>query len=230
MGDYLAIKKHLEDKKISFYAFFPKSLKSIKAVIRHLTGNTPAEDIAKELQGTGFDIISVRQLTSRKPQAPINLPLFLVTLPRNDKSQEIFHLSSLSHVIVRVEAYRAQTGLTQCYNCQQFGHIWVNCKQPPKCVWCGGGHLHKECLEKENDNSKPTCCNCRLEDGEEPHPSNYRGCKMAKEELQKKKAQKPQVKETMGRAITTRLVSSSVSFAKALKGKERDQPRQMQQQ
>lgn len=24
--------------------------------------------------------------------------------------------------MIRVEAYKAQTGLTQCYNCQQFGH------------------------------------------------------------------------------------------------------------
>jgi hypothetical protein len=123
MVDYLAIKKHLEEKKICFYTFFPKSMKPIKVVIRQLPGNTPAEDIAKELQGIGFDIISLRQLISRKPQAPINLTLFLVTLPRNDKSPEIFQLSSLSHAILKVEAYRAQTGLNQCYNCQQFGHI-----------------------------------------------------------------------------------------------------------
>jgi hypothetical protein len=228
--DYLAIKKNLEDKKIHSYIFHPKPLKPIKAVIRHLPGNTAAEDIAKELQELGFDVISVRQLTSRKPQAPSNLPLFLVSLPRNDRSQETFQLSSLSHVIIKVEAYRAQTGITQCYYCQQFGHIWANCKQPPKCVWCGGGHLHKECREKENVDSKPTCCNCKLEDGEKPHCSNYGGCKTAKEELQKKKAQKPQAKETTGRVFTTRLVSSTVSYAEALKGKESGQPRLMQQQ
>jgi len=229
MVDYLAIKKHLEERKISFYTFFSKSLKPIKAIIRQLPGNTPAEDIVKELQSIGFDVISVRQLISRNTQAPINLPLFLVTLPRNDKAQEIFQLSSLNHVIIKVEAYRAQTGLTQCYNCQQFGHIWVNCKQPPKCVWCGGGHLHKECPEKEKENSKPTCSNCKLEEGEKPHPSNYRGCKTAKE-LQKKKTQLPHAKETTDRVITTRLVTPNVSFAEALKGKERVQPQQLQQQ
>jgi hypothetical protein len=44
-----------------------------------------------------------------------------------------------------------------------------------------GGHLHKECPEKENTSSTPICCNCRLAEGEKPHPANYRGCGHAKE-------------------------------------------------
>jgi hypothetical protein len=28
------------------------------------------------------------------------------------------------------------------------GNIWVDFKQPPFCVWCGGSHLHKEWSEK----------------------------------------------------------------------------------
>jgi hypothetical protein len=63
------------------------------------------------------------------------LLLFLVTLTRNAKSQEIFKLNSLNHIIIKVELYRAQIGLTQCYNCQNIGHVWANCKQPPN--FCG---------------------------------------------------------------------------------------------
>jgi hypothetical protein len=74
--------------------------------------------------------------------------LILITLPRTAKSQEIFRLTALCHIAIRVEAYRAQNCLMQCHNCQQFGHVWANCKQPPRCLWCGGGHLHKECPEK----------------------------------------------------------------------------------
>jgi len=225
MADYLAIKRYLE-QKIPFYTFHPKSVKPIKAVIRHLPGSIPAEDIAKELQALGFSIISVRQMTSKRLQAPPNLPLFLVTLPRSDKSQEIFQLASLCHVIVKVEAYRAQTGLTQCHNCQQFGHVWANCKQPPKCVWCGGGHLHKECPEKENRDSTPACCNCKLTEGEKPHPSNYRGYKRAKEELQRRRTQKTQTKEPTGRVFSTRLTTPTVSFAEAVKGKRNNPPQQ----
>jgi hypothetical protein len=44
-------------------------------------------------------------------------------------------------------------------------------------MWRGVGHLHKECPEQGNTASIQTCCNCKLVDGEEPHPSNYRGCR-----------------------------------------------------
>jgi hypothetical protein len=45
MADFLAVKSHFEGNNLSFYNFFPKSEKPIKAVIRHLPINTPAEDI-----------------------------------------------------------------------------------------------------------------------------------------------------------------------------------------
>jgi hypothetical protein len=57
-------------------------------------------------------------------------------------------------------------------------------------MWCGDNHLHKDCPEKENTSSTLTCCNCQLAEGETAHPSNYRGCRHPKEELQQKGVQK----------------------------------------
>jgi hypothetical protein len=145
----------------------------------------------------------------------INLSLFLITLPRTAKSQEISRLQSLCHIAFRMEAYRAQSGLTQCHNCQQFGHVWA--KQPPRCLWCGGGHLHKEFPEKGNTSSTPTCCNCRLAEGENPHPANYRGCRHAKDEMQRTP------KTTTGRLIPSMLTAPGMSFAAALRGKTEEQ-------
>jgi hypothetical protein len=54
----------------------------------------------------------------------------------------------------------------QCYNCQNFDHVWDNCKQPPRCLFCGGGHLHRECPENTNTDSTPSCGNCTLVEGE----------------------------------------------------------------
>jgi hypothetical protein len=112
--------------------------------------------------------------------------LFLLTSPRTSKFHEILKLRSIFYIAIRVEAYKAQTCLTQCYDCQQFDHVWANCKQPPCCMWCGGGHLHKECPEKSNIASIPTICSCKLVDGEKPCSSSYRGRRHAKEEMQKK--------------------------------------------
>jgi hypothetical protein len=75
-----------------------------------------------------------------------------------------------------------------------------NYKQPPRCMLCGGGHLHKECPEKSSTVSIPTCCNCKLVDGEEPHPSSYRGCRHTKEKRNS---------QTAPRTTTGRMFSSS---------------------
>jgi hypothetical protein len=121
MAHFSAIKSFLS-KKFSFYTFFPKSQKPIKAVIRHLPSNTPAEEICEALVELRFDTISVRQMTTTR-RSPLqnpehsNLPLYLITLPRTEKSQDIFKLTGLCHISIKVPAYRNQNGLTQCYNC-----------------------------------------------------------------------------------------------------------------
>jgi hypothetical protein len=227
MADFAAIRSYFDSQNLHYFTFFPKSQKPIKAVIRHLPLNTPAEDISDGLVNLGFDIISVKQMsTTRRSSADgpnnINLPLFLITLPRTPKSQDIFKIRSICYIAVKVEAYRAQTGLTQCYNCQKFGHVWANCKQPPRCMWCGGGHLHKDCPEKGNVASKPACCNCKLGEGEEPHPSNYRGCSHAKEELRKRKPQRTP-KPTTGRVFSSNYINPGMSFAAALRNNTQQQ-------
>jgi hypothetical protein len=230
MADFSAKKKHLEIHKFSYFTFFPKYKKPVKAVIRHLLQDTPAEDISEGLMSLGFDVISVRQMKTTRQTPPegshiVDLPLFLITLSRTAKSQDLFKLTNISHIAIRVEAYKAQNGLTQCYNCQQFGHVWANYKQPPCCLWCGGGHLHKECPEKENSSLKPASCNCRLAEGEKPHPSNYRGCRHVKKEMQSRQSQRTP-KTPAGRVFSTKLATPGVSFAAALKGNPEEDQRQ----
>jgi hypothetical protein len=91
MADFLAIRSHFEGNSLSFYTFFPKSEKPIKAVVRHLSLDTPTENICDGLVSLGFDVVRVKQMTTTfrsPPEIPktVNLPLFLVTLPRTAKS------------------------------------------------------------------------------------------------------------------------------------------------
>jgi hypothetical protein len=65
MAKYLAIKSHLEQRKINFYTFDPKSMKPINVFTRHLSDNTSAEHIAKKLLALDFSIISVMQMTDK---------------------------------------------------------------------------------------------------------------------------------------------------------------------
>jgi hypothetical protein len=58
MADFSAIQQYLTSKNLHYFTFFPKSQKPIKAVIRHLPGNTPAAEIYEGLVELGFDIVS----------------------------------------------------------------------------------------------------------------------------------------------------------------------------
>jgi hypothetical protein len=149
---------------------------------------------------------------------PKSSPLFLITLPRTAKSQEIFKLPSLCHIAINVEAYKTQNSLTQCYNCQTFGHVWANCKQPPRCMWYGGGHLHKDCPEKGGASLQPVCCNCELAEGESAHPANYRGCSHAREVLRVKKSRS--APKTAARVFSSNFTTPALSFAAALRGEK----------
>ena len=59
--------------------------------------------------------------------------------------------------------------VTQCFNCQSFGHSAKNCRSKQKCLICGESHSHKGCPNKEAKKAK--CANCLG-----PHVASYRGC------------------------------------------------------
>jgi hypothetical protein len=90
MADFSATRTYFETHNLPYFTFSPQSEKPIKAVIRHLPLNTPAEDISEGLVDIGFDVISLKQMSTTRRSATgsstTNLPLFLITLPRSPKS------------------------------------------------------------------------------------------------------------------------------------------------
>jgi hypothetical protein len=82
MADYSAIRAYFDSNHLHHFTFHPKSEKPIKAVIRQLPGDTPAEDISNGLQDLGFSIPSMKQMTANRPSPEggshaVNLPPFL---------------------------------------------------------------------------------------------------------------------------------------------------------
>jgi hypothetical protein len=71
MLDYQAVKEYLNQNSLTNFTFFPKSEKPVKAVLRHIPSNTPAKDISDGLVDLGFDVVSVKQMSSarRSPDA-----------------------------------------------------------------------------------------------------------------------------------------------------------------
>jgi hypothetical protein len=64
--DFAAVKSYFVTRNFPYFAFYPKSLKPIKAVLRHLPIDTLARDISDGLIDAGFDIISVKRMTSTR--------------------------------------------------------------------------------------------------------------------------------------------------------------------
>jgi hypothetical protein len=89
MANFSAIKSHFDTQNLQYFTFYPKFQKTIRAVIRHLPSNTPAEDISDGLVDLGYDVISVKQMSttrrsSTEGPSSINLPLSH-HLTQNDK-------------------------------------------------------------------------------------------------------------------------------------------------
>jgi hypothetical protein len=89
------------------FTFYPNSQKPMKTVIWHRPFTTLADDILDGLVDLGFDVISIKRMsdTRRTPGEEtyrVNLPLFFITLPRTSKSQEIFNLAILCHIVIKV--------------------------------------------------------------------------------------------------------------------------------
>jgi hypothetical protein len=51
----------------SFFTFYTKAEKPVEVVIRHLPGNIPAEDIIAALHEMDYDVITAKQMTSKRP-------------------------------------------------------------------------------------------------------------------------------------------------------------------
>jgi hypothetical protein len=105
IADFSAIKEYLNFQNLNYFTFYPKSLKPIKAVIQHLPGNMPAEEIYEGLVELSFDIISVKQMSTTcrtQGSASTSLPLFIITLSRSAKSYEIFKITSLCYIAIKV--------------------------------------------------------------------------------------------------------------------------------
>ena len=46
-------------------------------------------------------------------------------------------------IVYEMEESQSPVSVTQCYNCQSFGHSAKNCRSKQKCLVCGESHSHK---------------------------------------------------------------------------------------
>jgi hypothetical protein len=89
---YNATQKLLTEQNLHFSAFYTKADKPVKAAIMHLPGNTSAEDIILALQETDYGVISIKQMTAKRPTPEGGIPHLPPPLPTypNKESKQLY--------------------------------------------------------------------------------------------------------------------------------------------
>ncbi|GFY04923.1 nucleic-acid-binding protein from transposon X-element [Trichonephila clavipes] len=195
------------DKDYQFYITQPKVNKPLKVVLKGLPRVSLPEDIQIDLEALGYTIVSCSQLISKRTK--LELPFFLVTLLRNDKSTTIFDLTHLGFLQVRVEGYSIN-GVTQCYKYNNFFHTAANCFMKPRCLKCGKEHTTKEC-EINSRLENPYCINC--------HQYGHSACYTKCLNFPKPRKGSPTVNRTKNNPnFNSNKVVEGLSFANVLSG------------
>ncbi|GFT93853.1 nucleic-acid-binding protein from transposon X-element [Trichonephila clavipes] len=164
---YHAIRKYVETEKLEAFTYQLPEDREIKAVIRGMPADTPPEEIIQDLLTVGIKVNECHAMTNRKTGLP--MPLFLLTLPKNMINKDIFNMTELCYLKIKVEPLRPKIGPAQCFRCQGFFHSSKFCTRNPKCVKCGQPHLTRNCTKTSA--TEATCCNCQGN-----HPANFTGC------------------------------------------------------
>ena len=108
---------------------------------------------------------------------------------------------------------KPRENITQCKNCQRFGHSAINCNLAYRCVKCNSDHEPKQCLLKKKDDTTAYCTNCK----ELGHPASFRGCPIYKQILKRmqeaKKLKLQKTQESQQRKFTSNYVKEGVNYS-----------------
>ncbi|KAL4092127.1 hypothetical protein QTP88_026686 [Uroleucon formosanum] len=173
---YRALVQFLRKENAEFHTYQLQEEKPIRVVIRNIHPTTPCELIKEELVLRLFEVRQVTPVLHRLNKTP--LPPFFVDLEPTHHSNEIFQLTSLLHTKIIVEEPHKPKSISQCANCQDYGHTCY-CGYSPRCVRCGNDHHSSSCPNSRDE--PPRCALCQ-----ENHPASYKDCSIYKN-LQRRK-------------------------------------------
>ncbi|GFV16057.1 uncharacterized protein TNCV_1087111 [Trichonephila clavipes] len=199
------------DKQFQFYTVPIIENKPLKVVIKLLPRVTLPEEITIDLEELGFTVTSCTQMISKRTK--LELPFFLITLPRNDFNLTIRQLTHLHYLKISVEGYSIR-GVTQCYKCNNFYHTAANCFMQPRCIKCGKDHMTKDCAITEKVDN-PFCINC--------HVYGHTACYTKCPRFPKPKSAPPKISSNKN-IFKSNNVKENISFANVVTGKTQSNP------
>ncbi|GFT59464.1 nucleic-acid-binding protein from transposon X-element [Trichonephila clavipes] len=164
---YHTIRSFIDREKLESYTYQLNEEKELKVVIRGMPSDMPPQQIIEGLTELGLTINDCHVMINRKTGLPI--PLFLLSLPKNESNKDVYNVTEICYMKIKIEPLDKKKGPAQCFRCQGFFHSSKFCTRNPKCVKCGKPHLTSDC--KKPKDTEATCCHCQGN-----HPANFSGC------------------------------------------------------
>lgn len=222
VDDHAKLRKLFEDQKVHFYTYTPKSDKPINVTVRGLSGAFEEEEVKDYIASLNLNVV----LNSAKKLGGNS---WLFSFARDSDMATFYKVRYILHSCVTFESFRRNSP-TQCFRCQRFGHVSMNCNMPLRCVKCGLDHGTGTCPipKKMSDTEEVvfphpvtgvlmkqighivTCVNCKTQG----HTAGSKDCPLriaAMRRLQESRAAAKNSKNFAG--TPSRAVRPNVSYA-----------------
>lgn len=191
--DHGKVMSLLKEQRTGGHSYTPLALRKTILVMKDIHSSVSEEEIKASLkEQTGLEV-GVKRMSSPRSRN-LNYPLNMVMVTTTAENAPILRkVFSIDNLIIRWENLMKK-GLTQCHNCQQFGHIAEYCMNEYRCVKCDKPHGPKECKRNRDDKEGPYCWNCQ----ETGHPASWGGCPKAielREKVEEKRMKKQMIIE-----------------------------------
>lgn len=193
----------LNNNKILYFTYDSKCDNKFKVVLKGLPNFLAIDEIEAELKKLlGVNFIRVIKMKTKRQNisGASQLPdLYLVHFNKNEVNslKSLEKANILFYIRIKWEHFRrfgnTQTNVTQCRNCQRYGHGTKNCHMIQKCMICSSiVHAKDEC-PVQAERSKFKCANCGG-----AHKSNDWDCPARKKFLDNRAKNQQRIKNNTG--------------------------------
>lgn len=137
LDDFDKVKSMLERKKVEFYTYTPKGLRPFTVVIEGLSHSFEPQEILSYFEGLNMKINVVSLVK-------LGVDKWVVRISKDSDIGKFYEIRYVLRCKVHIRKF-VRKGVTQCFNCQRFGHVSSNCRMSYRCVKCGGSHGPGKC-------------------------------------------------------------------------------------
>lgn len=180
-NDYDLMCKVLKNK-FEFFTYLTKNEKPYKALLFGLDKRDPSI-IKGQLTELGLKCLDVK-LVQKKGIGNTEMIIYVVYFQRKSVTMKDLrqNYSVIEYMKVKWDFQRgSKTRITQCYNCQMYGHGSSHCQVKTFCANCAGSHKTSDCKE-----TTIKCANCNG-----AHKSNSDVCQSKQNYLQMRERMQP---------------------------------------